>query len=95
MLLPNVEYKLELEKVVEQIRDSTTLIDICGSRAGQFIYATSDFRSVEISQCVEGVWIEFWNKGDEMPVKEMTVPDYAKAVTVSLNWLIADNQPPK
>jgi hypothetical protein len=87
MLKPEFEYKIELEKVIGHIKDSTTLADIRGNGVGQFIYATNDHRSIEISQSDEGIWIEFWENDIEIPVKEITVSNYKEAITVSLSWL--------
>jgi hypothetical protein len=87
MLLQDADYRAELKKVVEQIKDSTTLIDIRGEGEAQFIYAANEFRSLEVSQCNNGVWIEFWNNDNEIPVKEETVHSYEEAAIVSLNWL--------
>jgi hypothetical protein len=87
MLLQEPEYRKKLEEVLEQIKDSTTLAHIRGNDVGQFIYATNDFRSVEMSQSDEGIWIEFWNNFDENPVDEITVFDYIEAVEISIKWL--------
>jgi hypothetical protein len=87
MLKLEHEYKIELKKVIEHIKESTTLAGIRGNGAGQFIYATNDHHSVEISQSDKGVWIEFWTNDIEIPVNEITVSNYEEAITVSLSWL--------
>jgi hypothetical protein len=86
MLLSDKEYRRQLEVVAEQLKSAADLVNISGSDAAQFIYAKNESRSLEISQCEDGVWIEFWQGNDE-PIKEMTVSSYNEATAISLKWL--------
>jgi hypothetical protein len=87
MLQPEHKYEIELQKVIEHIKNSTTLADIRGNGVGQFIYATNNHRAIEISQSDDGIWVEFWENDIEIPVKEITAFNYEDAIIVSLNWL--------
>ena len=87
MLLPDTEYRYELEKVAEKLSASATLVNIRGDGAAQFIYATNDARSLEISQSEDGVWIEFWQGEDELAIHEVTVSSFDEAVHSSNEWL--------
>lgn len=87
MLLSDVEYKRELEKVAEQLKDSASLVDIRGDGAAQFIFAVNGSRALEISQSEEGVWIEFWQGEDESPAQGITVSSYDEAVIAAIEWL--------
>ncbi len=84
---PDVEYRGKLEKVVQQLKDSVALVEIWGDSAGQFIFANNGVRSLEISQCDEGIWLEFWDGEDESPTHELIVSSYDEATDAAVKWL--------
>jgi hypothetical protein len=58
-----------------------------GEGAARFVFAEAAGRAVEISDAGEGIWVEYWDCGDERPKFERTFPGGDAAAADACAWL--------
>ncbi len=82
--------KTKLAEIQEELANEIESIELRGHGSATFLYLTHNGRAIEISECDEGIWLEFWdnsNDEDAGPVKEMTVQLCEDAIRAARRWL--------
>jgi hypothetical protein len=65
--------------------------DVRGDGAARFVFAQARERAVEISASDAGIWIEYWDGGDDDgPKFERTFQSADAALTDAKTWLSGD-----
>jgi hypothetical protein len=79
-----------LDDAAARLMPVFTHVSIRGEGRSEFLYATQEGRSIELSQDDGGWWMEFWEASDDEyagPVKESTVSTLEEAVQQISAWL--------
>ncbi len=81
------QYRNRLTVVADRLRPICDRVNIRGTGAAQFVFAECGQTAVELSESINGVWIEFFAASDEAPIRENTYASYDEAVQDACKWL--------
>ncbi|MSU76514.1 MAG: hypothetical protein EXS16_00305 [Gemmataceae bacterium] len=79
-----------LATIRDDLPNELESVELRGHGSATFLYLTHHGREMEISECDEGIWLEFWDNSDDEdagPVKDMTVLLCEDAIREARRWL--------
>jgi hypothetical protein len=77
----------DLDVIASAFTTAGISADVRGRDRALFVYARHAGRAVELSGSDLGIWVEFWDRDQEYPKFDRTIPTQADAIEVARSWL--------
>ena len=83
------DYQDSLESALRSFSEANLDASVRGSGAGRFLFATSNSRSIELSEDLDegSVYVEYWISTNQSSDHECDFHEYGAATTDAIQWL--------